>query len=89
MTNSDLPWWWPERTDSVWCQRVRRDYPEKAHYSDEELRDYFAEGGDFAWTWDHTGDAREQVEPMADFLLKHFPNGPPTRMETSDERAND
>lgn len=67
---AEREWWEPELTDAAWCARIREDYPEKAaDMSDEEIRDYYADGQKYATTWDHTGDAYEQFEKLADAYL--------------------
>ena len=57
-------------TDSEWCEQMREDYPDKAEWSDDELRDYFDEGSKYSTTWDHIGDAYNQYEPLADSYLE-------------------
>ena len=64
------PWWWPRLTDGAWLARIREDYPEEAHRSDEGLRDYYADGRKYDVLWDHVGDAYEQFEPLADAALE-------------------
>lgn len=70
------PWWWPVKTDEAWLARVRDDYPENAHLSDEELREEYADGAKYQTLWDHTADAYEEYEKLADFVLdseaEHF-----------------
>lgn len=68
---SERPWWWPERTDAEWCARVREDYPEdvRPEWTDEEVRDVYADGRKYQTLWDHTGDAYEQFEKLADAFL--------------------
>ena len=63
-------WWEPVRSDHVWCERLRKDYPHNAHMSDEQLRDEYADGREFAVTWDHVGDAYAQFEKLAEAYLK-------------------
>ena len=65
----ELPWWYPKRTDQVWLDRIRGDYPDNAGRSDEELREIYADGSRYATLWDHTGDALEQFEKLADAYL--------------------
>lgn len=79
-TMSNLPWWWPQRTDAKWCQYIRDTYPDEIEDgcdSDEDIRYLWANGRNFIDTWDHLGDAAEQWEEAAAFILKHFPDGPP------------
>lgn len=63
---SKKPYWWPELTDAAWLARIRGDYEEAADMSDDEIRDYYAEGCKYADTWDHVGDARGDWEKLAD-----------------------
>jgi ABC-type nitrate/sulfonate/bicarbonate transport system substrate-binding protein len=65
-------WWEPELADAEWIARLRKDYPEKcAGMSDDWVADHFNEtGGKYVVTWDHTGDAYEQFEKLADAYLK-------------------
>lgn len=66
---TEKPWWWPELTDAIWCERIRGDYPEAASWDDESIRDEYADGLKYANLWDHTGDAAEQFEKLADAFL--------------------
>ncbi|WP_333846939.1 hypothetical protein [Phaeobacter italicus] len=74
MTDTKLtqkPWWWPEKVDSNYFDRLRDDYPERAHMTNGELEEHFeVEEGCFSDTWDHLGDAREEYEYLADFALE-------------------
>lgn len=63
-----LPWWWPKPTDAAWCAQKRHDYDEPG-LSDEEIRERFAYGRKYAVTWDHVGDAYDEFEQLADFLM--------------------
>lgn len=64
-------WWFPTRVDDKYFARLREDYPEDTEgKSDEELHDYYCEGQKYATTWDHTGDAYEQFEKLADAFLE-------------------
>ena len=74
MTNK--PWWWPQRVDQEWLQRLRQDYPDKKDWSDYSLINYFNDGRtEFSDTWDHLGDARDEYEELAaaflDLVEKH------------------
>ena len=69
------PWWWPVPTDAKWLARIRADYPDHAGWSDEDLRDHYAEGWKSADTWDHLGDAREDYQMLADAFLDLVENG--------------
>jgi hypothetical protein len=64
------PYWFPTLTDAAYCSRLREDYPYKAHMTDEELIDYYADGNKYATTWDHIGDAYEEYEPLCDLFLE-------------------
>lgn len=59
-------WWEPIVTDHSWCERLRHDYPDKADWSDDALRQKYAQGQRYQVLWDHIGDAYEQFEPLAD-----------------------
>ncbi len=63
------PWWWPERTDEAFFGRLRKDYPEDAHLSDEALREEYDAPGKYSTTWDNTGDAYDEYEKLADAFL--------------------
>lgn len=63
------PWWHPVLTDEDYCARLREDYPEDAHMSDEDLVEEYNDGLKYDCLWDHIGDAYEQFEPMADAFL--------------------
>jgi hypothetical protein len=64
------PYWWPELIDEAFFARLRKDYPENAHMSDEELAEYYEVAGQkYADCWDHVGDARGDWEPLADAYL--------------------
>lgn len=59
-------WWEPQLVDHEFCERLRKDYPEDAHLDDESIaEEYEYTFGEFATTWDHTGDAYEQFQPLA------------------------
>lgn len=63
-------WWMPVLTDATYFQRLREDYPDNAHMSDDELRIHFDAHGKYATTWDHTGDAYAEYEPLADSFFE-------------------
>ena len=66
------PWWFPVLTNAVYCERLRRDYEDAATMTDEELIEDYADGRKYAVVWDHTGDAYEQFEHLADaYLAEH------------------
>lgn len=68
--SAEKPWWYPEIVDAAYLARLRSDYPENAHKSDEELRgDYDCEEK-YGVTWDHIGDAYAEYEPLADAYLE-------------------
>ena len=74
------PWWWPTLTDDAWLARIRKDYPEHAHWDDDTLREHFADGRKYAVTWDHVGDAYAEYEELADaFLATEAPSGAPPK----------
>lgn len=64
---SDKPFWYPVLCDEIYYKRLREDYPENAHWSDDELWDYYNEGNKYSILWDHIGEA---YEPLADAFLK-------------------
>jgi hypothetical protein len=66
---SEKPWWFPVRCDADFCARLRKDYPENAHMSDEDLINYYNDGRKFQCLWDHIGDAYEEWEPLAEAYL--------------------
>jgi hypothetical protein len=65
----EKPWWWPVLCDRAYFTRLREDYPDDADCSDEELHETYADGQKYATTWDHTGDAYEEYEKLADAFL--------------------
>ena len=67
----EKPWWFPRVVDQEYFDELREDYPDKAHWTNEELDDYFNEyGRKYSITWDHVGDAYEEYEELADAYLK-------------------
>ena len=60
------PWWFPVACDESYFARLREDYPEDASMSDEELHEHYNEGQKYQNLWDHTGDAYDQFEKLAD-----------------------
>lgn len=64
------PYWFPVLCDGDYFARLRSDYPENAHMSDEELHDYYNDGLKYQNLWDHTGDAYSDYEPLADSYLE-------------------
>ena len=69
MSEVEKPYWYPDRVDTNWFARMRKDYPERAHLSDDELAEYFeVDGSKYTnlTVWDHAGDAYEDFEPLAD-----------------------
>ena len=69
VTVEDHPWWEPVPTDAAYFARLRSDYPENAHMSDDELRDHYEVHEKYVVTWDHVGDAYAEYEPLADAYL--------------------
>lgn len=67
---SERPYWFPVLCDAAYFAELRKDYPEKAHLSDEELHDYFNDGLKYQNLWDHVGDAYGDYEPLADSYLE-------------------
>lgn len=74
MNNKEKPYWYPQKTDSEWAEQMRRDMPEYQHFSDDDLREKFADGKKYHVLWDHTGDAYEQFEKLADAYLEIMEN---------------
>lgn len=64
------PWWFPQLTDEAWCEKMREDYPYKAHLSDEEIRSHFAQGLKYATMWGHVRDAYSEYEELANAYLE-------------------
>lgn len=67
---SEKPYWYPVLCDKEYFDRLREDYPENAHMSDEELHEYYNDGLKYQILWDHIGDAYEDYEPLADEFLR-------------------
>lgn len=72
MRDSEKPYWYPVRVDEDYFKRLRDDYPEKAHLSDEALNDYFNDGREFSILWDHVGDAYDDYVPLANAFLDMY-----------------
>lgn len=65
------PYWWPVLINEDYFNRLRKDYPEDAYLSDEELNEYYNElGRKYSVLWDNIGDAYEDYEPLADEFFK-------------------
>ena len=67
---SERPYWFPVLCDAAYFARLRKDYPEKSHMSDDELHEYFNHGLKYQNLWDHVGDAYSDYEPLADSYLE-------------------
>jgi len=66
----EKPYWWPVLADAKWCEILRKHYPDKADWTDEELQEHFNEHDmKYCDVWDHLGDAREDWEQLADNFL--------------------
>ena len=63
---NERKWWWPEKTDEVWAQRIRDDYGITEAIDDDLIREDYADGRKYAITWDHVGDAYSEYEKLAD-----------------------
>ena len=63
---SNNPWWYPEPFNAEYAQRLREDYPENAHMSDDDLWEYYCDSRKYPVTWDHVGDAYDEYEPLVD-----------------------
>lgn len=66
---AERPWWFPELVDDAYLARLREDYPENSHLSDDALRSKYECEAKYGVTWDDLGDAYEQFEPLADAFL--------------------
>jgi len=62
-------WWFPVLCDEEHFARLREDYPENAHITDEELHDHYDHGKKYSTAWDHVGDAYVEYEELADAYL--------------------
>ena len=63
-------WWFPVLCDEKWYKRIREDYPEMAHESDEYLHDYYNDQRKYSILWDHVGEAYAEYEKLADAYLE-------------------
>ena len=72
MMTEEKPWWWPVLTDEAWCNEMRQEFSEEIEEDDDDetIRGDYANGMKYANTWDHTGDAAEEHEKLADAFLK-------------------
>ena len=61
-------WWWPEVADDAYIAQLRSDYPESG-MSDGELLDYYADGLRYPHLWDHVGDAADQWQKAAAWMI--------------------
>jgi hypothetical protein len=64
------PYWFPILCNKEYFEQLRKDYPENAEWSDEELHEYYNNSLKYQTLWDHIGDAYEDFEPLADMYLK-------------------
>lgn len=67
---SEQPWWYPKVTGSEWAQEMREENAIPADMDDKVIRDEYADGCKYVTLWDHTGDAYDDYEPLADAFLK-------------------
>lgn len=68
---AERPCWFPTLMDARWVAGVRADHPKETDgMSDEFLRESYGNGGKYADTWDHLGDARHDYEKLADAYLE-------------------
>lgn len=65
----EKPWWYPKLCDSRYFARLRDDYPEHAHWSDDDLLEHYNDGRKYSVAWDHLGDAYPEYEELADAFL--------------------
>lgn len=64
------PWWWPERVDEKYAERLRKDYGHD-DWPDQKLFDrYDVVEGTFEDCWDHLGDARSEYYELAEAFLQ-------------------
>lgn len=69
---TERPYWYPVLADDAWLAQLRKDYPDNADMSDEELQNYYNEDGwKYTDAWDHVGDARDDWEKLADRFLEY------------------
>lgn len=66
---TDNPWWYPILCDADYCDQLRKDYPENSDMDDEALIEHYNEGRKYQCLWDHTGDAYDDWEPLAEAYL--------------------
>ena len=63
-------WWFPVRCNDAYFNRLRKDYPETAEYSDEYLHEYYNGSRKYSITWDHLGDAYAEYEELVDAFFE-------------------
>ena len=63
------PWFWPVPTDAAWCAKQRKEYNLSEYICDDDIRNRYADGCRYAVLWDHVGDAYEEFEALADYIL--------------------
>ena len=71
----EAEYWEPVKIDENYITKLRKNYPEHADLSDEDLLwrmeiKRFGESQKYAVLWDHIGDAYEYYEPLADAYFR-------------------
>lgn len=67
---NEKPWWYPKIVNADYCKRLREDYPESAHMSDDELRTEYDCEEKYQHCWDHVGEAYKAFEKVADRMIE-------------------
>lgn len=72
MRETKKPWWYPKPVNAETVQRLRNDYPDETEEMDDDavLENYELAGCRYQWLWDHTGDAAEQADNLADEIFR-------------------
>ncbi len=71
-TEYEKSWWYPERVGPELAARLRKDLqePEDSHLNDAGILAKYEYEGKYATLWDHTGEAQEQFDPLADAFFQ-------------------
>ena len=68
--NKNKPYWYPTLAGPEYYRELRKDYPEHAKMSDEQLLEYYNQGRRYVITWDHVNDAYDDYQRLADEFLE-------------------
>ena len=71
-------WWEPKLVGHETVARLRESYPETAHLDNAELLIHYGYEGhkyENSALWDHTGDAQDDYERLADAYLRLLSKG--------------